>query len=140
MDNSEPSTPNRTVNYIVLDLDNTSSSITSNLINNNFDASPNSSPYFAANSLYSQGSDYGISNMDTSITSNASIVTSISITNGLCPSLLPPESPQKRDLGYAMIDYDKTVALSCNLPADNEGSRKTRHNSSVPVSQQSVSD
>lgn len=137
---SEPSTPNRTVNYIVLDLDNTTNSITSNLINNNFDASPNSSPY-AANSIYSQGSDYAISNMDASVTSNdASIVTSISMTNGFGTSLLPPESPLKRDLGYAMIDFDKTVALSCNLPADNEGSRKTRHNSSVPVSQQSVSD
>jgi hypothetical protein len=48
--------------------------------------------------------------------------------------------------GYATIDFDKTVALSHsvnpNIELDNEGSRKTRHNSTIhelPVKQNSSS-
>uniref|UniRef100_A0A182SFI6 Uncharacterized protein n=1 Tax=Anopheles maculatus TaxID=74869 RepID=A0A182SFI6_9DIPT len=59
-------------------------------------------------------------------------------------SLLPPESPKKASLGYATIDFNKTVALSnSTTPSselDSEGSRKTRHNSTVtPLSRQSNS-
>lgn len=46
-----------------------------------------------------------------------------------------PESPQKPTKGYATIDFNKTVALSHSvnpcLGLDNEGSRKTRHNSTI---------
>ncbi|XP_043497278.1 fibroblast growth factor receptor substrate 2 isoform X1 [Polistes fuscatus] len=51
----------------------------------------------------------------------------------LTPS--PPESPNKTQEGYAIIDFNKTAALSHsvnpNLLNDNEGSRKTRHNSTI---------
>lgn len=47
----------------------------------------------------------------------------------------PPESPNKLQKGYATIDFHKTAALSHsvnpNLVNDNEGSRKTRHNSTI---------
>ncbi|CAL1683371.1 unnamed protein product [Lasius platythorax] len=49
----------------------------------------------------------------------------------LLPS--PPESPNKPQVGYVTIDFKKTVALShsVNSNHDNEGSRKTRHNSTI---------
>lgn len=52
------------------------------------------------------------------------------------PSATPPESPNKlQQKGYATIDFNKTAALSHsvnpNLVNDNEGSRKTRHNSTI---------
>lgn len=45
----------------------------------------------------------------------------------------PPESPNKPQIGYVTIDFKKTVALShsVNPNHDNEGSRKTRHNSTI---------
>ncbi|XP_012535733.1 fibroblast growth factor receptor substrate 2 [Monomorium pharaonis] len=47
----------------------------------------------------------------------------------------PPESPNKPQKGYATIDFNKTAALShsvnSNLVNDNEGCRKTRHNSTI---------
>lgn len=45
----------------------------------------------------------------------------------------PPESPNKLQVGYVTIDFKKTVALShsVNPNHDNEGSRKTRHNSTI---------
>lgn len=45
----------------------------------------------------------------------------------------PPESPNKPQVGYVTIDFEKTVALShsVNPNHDNEGSRKTRHNSTI---------
>ncbi|XP_050458915.1 fibroblast growth factor receptor substrate 3 isoform X2 [Cataglyphis hispanica] len=47
----------------------------------------------------------------------------------------PPESPNKPQIGYVTIDFEKTVALShpsiVNPNHDNEGSRKTRHNSTI---------
>lgn len=50
-------------------------------------------------------------------------------------SLVPPDSPNKPLKGYATIDFNKTTALSHsvnpNLVNDNEGSRKTRHNSTI---------
>lgn len=61
----------------------------------------------------------------------------------------PPESPNKPQKGYATIDFNKTAALShsvnSNLVNDNEGCRKTRHNSTIsdlvaPCRHNSVSD
>ncbi|XP_034942758.1 fibroblast growth factor receptor substrate 2 [Chelonus insularis] len=47
----------------------------------------------------------------------------------------PPDSPDKPQKGYATIDFNKTAALSHsanpNVVNDNEGSRKTRHNSTI---------
>lgn len=45
----------------------------------------------------------------------------------------PPDSPNRQQKGYATIDFNKTVALShsVNPVNDNEGSRKTRHNSDI---------
>lgn len=46
-----------------------------------------------------------------------------------------PESPKNVSKGYATIDFNKTVALSHSvnpsIELDNEGSRKTRHNSTI---------
>uniref|UniRef100_A0A182QND0 IRS-type PTB domain-containing protein n=1 Tax=Anopheles farauti TaxID=69004 RepID=A0A182QND0_9DIPT len=72
---------------------------------------------------------------------------SSSSNTGITPAsvgLLPPESPKKASLGYATIDFNKTVALSnSTTPSselDSEGSRKTRHNSTVtPLARQSNS-
>lgn len=58
-------------------------------------------------------------------------------------SLLPPESPRKLPIGYATIDFNKTVALSNSatpsIELDSEGSRKTRHNSTVTLGRNSNS-
>ncbi|EFN84194.1 fibroblast growth factor receptor substrate 2 [Harpegnathos saltator] len=56
--------------------------------------------------------------------------TSESTVNSMPP---PPQSPSKLQKGYATIDFNKTAALlnSTNLVNDNEGSRKTRHNSTI---------
>ncbi|KYN02489.1 PREDICTED: fibroblast growth factor receptor substrate 3 [Cyphomyrmex costatus] len=55
------------------------------------------------------------------------------IVINIAPS--PPESPNKPQKGYATIDFNKTAALSHsvnpNLVNDNEGCRKTRHNSTI---------
>jgi len=61
---------------------------------------------------------------------DAPIGTSNSAVN-VVPS--PPESPNKSQKGYATIDFNKTAALShsVNPVNDNEGSRKTRHNSTI---------
>lgn len=43
-----------------------------------------------------------------------------------------PESPNKPQIGYVTIDFKKTVALAhVNPNHDNEGSRRTRHNSTI---------
>lgn len=51
------------------------------------------------------------------------------------PISSPPASPKKPQKGYAVIDFNKTAALSHsvnpNLVNDSEGSRKTRHNSTI---------
>lgn len=63
-----------------------------------------------------------------------------SLVNNTLPS--PPDSPSKSSSsgsypqkGYATIDFNKTAALSHsvnpNVVNDNEGSRKTRHNSTI---------
>ncbi|XP_033225179.1 fibroblast growth factor receptor substrate 3 [Belonocnema kinseyi] len=58
------------------------------------------------------------------------------ITEGTANAMpSPPESPKKPQKGYAVIDFNKTAALSHsvnpNLVNDSEGSRKTRHNSTI---------
>lgn len=63
--------------------------------------------------------------------------------NGSSPP--PPPSPTVRPMseGYVTIDFDKTVALSHSVNPnciDNEGSRKTRHNSATPRQSASLSD
>lgn len=54
-------------------------------------------------------------------------------TVGSAPS--SPKSQNKPQKGYATIDFNKTAALlhsvNPNLVNDNEGSRKTRHNSTI---------
>ncbi|GFO43537.1 fibroblast growth factor receptor substrate 2-like [Plakobranchus ocellatus] len=43
-----------------------------------------------------------------------------------------PESPSRKTESYAVIDFDRTVALSnVTKPVEDEGGRKTRHNSTI---------
>lgn len=43
-----------------------------------------------------------------------------------------PESPSRKTESYAMIDFDRTVALSnATRLTEDGGSRKTRHNSTI---------
>lgn len=42
-----------------------------------------------------------------------------------------PDSPSKRTESYAMIDFNRTVALAKPVSDDGEGLRKTRHNSTI---------
>lgn len=135
---SEPCTPTvlkAEVNYCVLDLNqpsvpqNTSNapeamSPTSGMNNNNNPAAVNL-------------------NSPNDLTLSGSIVNTCQ-SQQIISGLLPPESPKKASLGYATIDFDKTVALSnSTTPSselDSEGSRKTRHNSAAaPLIRQSNS-
>lgn len=140
--NSEPSTPtNRKVNYIVLDLDqshaqnNTVSSngtnVTSSIVASGTDVSSSNT----SNSLNtSPAKNINISN---TIGSSGSSTNSNPLLNNVTThqmaSLLPPESPKKGIFDYATIDFNKTVALSNSTtpPLDCEGSRKTRHSSTI---------
>ncbi|XP_066592270.1 fibroblast growth factor receptor substrate 2 [Prorops nasuta] len=74
--------------------------------------------------------NYAILDLDTKDIITGSLVDS---TENTLPS--PPESPNKLQKGYATIDFNKTAALSHsvnpNVVNDNEGSRKTRHNSTI---------
>ena len=181
-DKSEPCTPTvalRRVNYIVLDLGQSTNTINNNnnninnynsnnnnsnnnnnnfhntTINNNISSSScnNFSSIIATtttNSVNSSNCNNSSSNNNNTNNNNnandngssdnglnsisdivpISLTTSVSMTNGL----LPPESPLKAD--YATIDFNKTVALSnsTRTPSsdlDQEGSRKTRHDSNV---------
>lgn len=68
--------------------------------------------------------DVNNTNNDTdSANGMASSVTSVSYTT--------PDSPSKRTESYAMIDFNRTVALAKPVSDDGEGSRKTRHNSTI---------
>lgn len=63
--------------------------------------------------------------------------------NGGSPPPPPSPTPRPTTEGYATIDFDKTVALSHSVNPncfDNEGSRKTRHNSATPRQSASLSD
>lgn len=144
-ESSEPCTPTTAkayVNYCVLDLNQSSNTTapevtsptgtTPSATNNNnnptalnLNNANESSLIGAGTALQSQQQQIGVGS---------------SITGGL----LPPESPKKAALGYATIDFDKTFALSnSTTPSselDSEGSRKTRHNSTVtPLIRQSNS-
>jgi len=46
-------------------------------------------------------------------------------------SFASPDSPSKRAGSYAMIDFNRTVALSKVSTENEEGNRKTRHNSTI---------
>lgn len=65
----------------------------------------------------------------------------LDLDNGSPP---PPPSPGARPLseGYVTIDFNKTVALSHSVNPEgvDEGSRKTRHNSTTPRQSTSLSD
>ncbi|CAG5099913.1 Similar to FRS2: Fibroblast growth factor receptor substrate 2 (Homo sapiens) [Cotesia congregata] len=91
----------REVNYAVLDLDQNSMSVPS------------------------------VSDIAAAAGTTASSATTT--TTNAAPS--PPESPNKLQKGYATIDFNKTAALSHSVNPngvnDNEGSRKTRHNSTI---------
>lgn len=109
-DGSEPCSPtnsSRKVNYIVLDLDQQSNLNSSNIMPNNL----------------SNGQ----------IANNNNVTNNVNALSTHC--MLPPESPKKASMGYATIDFNKTVALSnSTTPSsehDSEGSRKTRHNSTA---------
>ncbi|XP_052866156.1 uncharacterized protein LOC128272395 [Anopheles cruzii] len=186
-DHSEPGTPtttvNRKVNYIVLDLDqSTSSHSISDRAQMSGVLSPTGSvPGVSLNGNVPNGngipnSNNNNNNSNTAINLNnvttAGVTLPAAISPGNCErptgllggvagactgggtvlcgtvgtgvGLLPPESPKKASLGYATIDFNKTVALSnSTTPSselDCEGSRKTRHNSTVtPLARQSNS-
>jgi fibroblast growth factor receptor substrate 2 len=134
IDRSEPCTPtittmaaaSRTVNYIILDLDKsaTAASISP--------ATSTCGQLGGANSNSSiENNNPNISNNNNDSTSTNQNSSKVVMTPG-SSTLLPPESPHKASLGYATIDFNKTVALSnTTTPSqelDSEGSRKTRHN------------
>ena len=56
-------------------------------------------------------------------------------TNSMTSSLTVPDSPSKKtEAGYALIDFNRTVALSNSarpVSENEEGLRKTRHNSTI---------
>lgn len=74
--------------------------------------------------------NYAVLDLDMKEVPAAATDTSESTANSALP---PPQSPNKPQKGYATIDFNKTTALfnSTNLKNDNEGSRKTRHNSTI---------
>lgn len=125
--NSEPSTPNAGVNYIVLDLDqsHSQSTATHSCGNPNAESQPttlssNSSP---------------VKNPISSIASSSAISPSMSASTTMhsVSSLLLPESPQRKAFEYVTIDFNKTNALSNSIVTNTEceGARKTRHSSNV---------
>lgn len=122
IDRSEPCTPTQMrVNYIVLDLDQSTSLPSSNNNNNNF----------INNNFPMNGNNNG-SESNFCETASSQMVTSISMQNASISQHL--ESPKK--LGYATIDFDRSNALSNilsnNTMNDNDQScRKTRHDSNV---------
>lgn len=128
----------RTVNYIVLDLDNPP---VISLINNNTDNNVLHDSYSLHNvsgtpiqnsTLMEHRKILQYSNsFDSSL-----VISSAGITASNSLGLLAPESPKKPSLGYAMIDFNKTVALSTvsnsiGSPTSDhdvsDGSRRTRH-------------
>lgn len=134
-DKSEPCTPtttDRKVNYIILDLNdenhknNININSTSNCMNNN--------------NTHSLNNNTCTTSINNNISTLSSAITSSSTTPN---SLLPPESPKNASLGYATIDFNKTIALSNSTnpssELDSEGSRKTRHSSTIPLSRNSNS-
>uniref|UniRef100_A0A336M7I2 CSON010648 protein n=1 Tax=Culicoides sonorensis TaxID=179676 RepID=A0A336M7I2_CULSO len=136
------STEERTMNYIVLDLDNPTTNTTTNHNNNiendyadtyslsNLPGTTNALPSLMEHRKILQYSN----SFDSPLVINS---TGMISSNSL--GLLTPESPtkQKARLGYALIDFNKTVALSNTVsnsigsPTSDydaqDGSRRTRH-------------
>lgn len=135
LDSSEPCTPtatDRKVNYIELCLDQSNSS-------HNITASTLVTSPTGATPITNNNNNPAAINLNNATDSPGPPVGG-TITGGL----LPPESPKQASQGYATIDFNKTFALSnSTTPSselDSEGSRKTRHNSTVtPLARQSNS-
>lgn len=153
LDNSEPCTPtgtDRKVNYIELCLDQSNSAHNINTTAGVV-TSPTGSVPVVPNNIIASGDPTNPAEVSgTAVATNATTATTpVSSQLGagapLTSALLPPESPKKASLGYATIDFTKTNALSnSTTPSselDSEGSRKTRHNSTVatPLARQSNS-
>lgn len=143
LDNSEPCTPtalNRSpagMHYIVLDLDQANSSH-----NINAQSATVTSPTTSAPTA--NNNNPAMANLNNPNELPTAISTTVAPVPATTSGLLPPESPKKASLGYATIDFNKTFALSnSTTPSselDSEGSRKTRHNSTVtPLTRQSNS-
>ncbi|XP_065088936.1 fibroblast growth factor receptor substrate 2 [Ochlerotatus camptorhynchus] len=143
LDNPEPCTPNAArgeVNYIVLDLDKSQNTSTATTV---------TSPTTGGSALMTANNNNNPAAVNLNNPNDSSIVErgplsqgGPNVTGGA--ALLPPESPKKASLGYATIDFNKTFALSNSITPsselDSEGSRKTRHNSTVtPLIRQSNS-
>lgn len=129
------------VNYIILDLNevpNMASNL-KNLTNSNLNSIyNNNNTSNSLSSCMSVDSGGGGSNANSSGGGISSDINSIRQN-----TLLPPESPKNASIGYATIDFNKTVALSnSTTPSselDSEGSRMTRHSSTVASSRHSNS-
>ncbi|XP_063707764.1 fibroblast growth factor receptor substrate 2-like, partial [Culicoides brevitarsis] len=131
----------RTVNYIVLDLDNPPVAAAAAATNDTTDTfslhSSNVQSTSVASVTTSNGSNSSIEHRKILQYSNSFdsslVISSAGITTSNSLGLLPPESPKKPSLGYAMIDFNKTVALSNTVSNSNSvgsptaGSRRTRH-------------
>lgn len=117
---SEPSTPNNgSVNYIVLDLDQSHSQTTTTTISSATVAAPDPSSTFSTHSSPVKNPNAIISYpMSPSSASNHS-----------------PDSPQRKEFDYVTIDFNKTNALSNSIApsitSECEGLRKTRHSSNI---------
>lgn len=137
---------NRKVNYIVLDLDQTHSQTNPTAMTPNgtniavlsttpiviapSDVVPPQTP--SANSSPTKAVNVSNSAGPNATVTVASPMSSSTTTHSIS-SLLPPESPKKGVFDYATIDFNKTNALSNSITptVDCEGSRKTRHSSTV---------
>lgn len=118
---AEPTSPiQRGVNYIVLDLDQTHSQAV-----NSTGMTPSSST--------SPETNNGAITPGSANSSPSRVNPQHNATTPSSASLLVPESPKKGIFDYATIDFNKTVALSnSTTPSmDCEGSRKTRHSSTI---------
>ncbi|XP_055546481.1 fibroblast growth factor receptor substrate 2 [Wyeomyia smithii] len=139
LDSSEPCTPttaNRKVHYIVLDLDQANSSHNINL------PAPVTSPTAGSAPTTTNNNNNNPAAVNLNNPNDTTTTGTPHSQSPVSSGLLPPESPKKA--GYATIDFDKTFALSnSTTPSselDSEGSRKTRHNSTVtPLTRQSNS-
>lgn len=136
IDKSEPSTPTiRRFNYIVLDLDQTSSSSSNSAV-------PITTMSTSCSTIGVTTSCSTSTTISGSLPSNAGSNTANS-SAAIPIGLLPPDSPKKGVLDYATIDFNKTVALfNSTTPSselDCEGSRKTRHNSTAILTKNSNS-
>lgn len=148
LDNPEPCTPTAArgeVNYIVLDLDQSQSTSTATTVVTSPTATGGGVPSTVNNNNNPAAVNLNNPNDSGAVGERAPLASQGGATTVIAgAALLPPESPKKASLGYATIDFNKTFALSnSTTPSselDSEGSRKTRHNSTVtPLIRQSNS-